>query len=258
MNKPGHTDEKKSADEEAAEEPSLDSVAGMFDRIAFRYDTLNRLLSFGLDMRWRKRLARHLPPRHGQRILDLATGTGDQLLAVFEATDRVDQGVGMDLAEEMLALGREKVRRRARSDTITLETGDACAIPSPAGSFDAATISFGIRNVPDVGRCLREIHRVLRPESRALVLEFSLPRNRLLLACHLFYLRHVLPRIGRWLSGDVEAYRYLNRTIEAFPFGEAFCRLMRDAGFIDVQAHPLSGGLVTLYVGSTATEQEAR
>lgn len=227
-----------------------ETVPRMFDRIAFRYDQLNRLLSLGLDMRWRKLVARHLATPSGQRIVDLATGTGDQILAILEASDRVDQAVGFDLAEEMLALGRAKIDRLGLTDRVTLDTGDACAIPSPDDTFDAATMAFGIRNVPDVSLCLREMRRVLRSGGRALILEFSLPRNRFLRLCHRGYLRHVLPRVGGCLSGDFKAYRYLNRTIESFPYGEAFCDLMREAGFGDVTAHPLNGGIVTLYVGS--------
>lgn len=240
MTKTSGTDESRSREKNA--------VPRMFDRIAFRYDRLNRILSLGLDQRWRRRVARHLPDRPALRLLDLATGTADQLLAMV-GDARVECGVGMDLAEEMLVIGRAKLDRLGLQDQVTLETGDACAIPAADGSFDAVTISFGIRNVPDVDLALREMRRVLSDGGRALVLEFSLPEGRILRGCHRFYLRHVLPRIGGWLSGDRDAYRYLNQTIESFPYGEAFCALMREAGFTRVNAHPLSGGIVTLYVG---------
>ena len=240
---------KSRVQEEPGTQATPDEVPRMFDRIAFRYDTLNRLLSLGLDLRWRRRVARHLGPGPGQRLLDLATGTGDQILAVLGACDRVHEAVGIDLAEDMLRRGREKIARTPWRDRVRLKTGDACRIPEPDAAFDAVTMAFGIRNVPDVDACLREMARVLKPGGRALVLEFSLPRNRLLRAAHLFYLRHVLPRVGGWLSGDREAYRYLNRTIEAFPYGRAFCQRMHRAGFMAVTAHPFSGGIVTLYAG---------
>jgi demethylmenaquinone methyltransferase/2-methoxy-6-polyprenyl-1,4-benzoquinol methylase len=229
----------------------------MFDRIAFRYDTLNRILSLGLDRRWRRRVARYLPRVADLRVLDLATGTGDQLLAFVAENKEVAQAVGMDLAEEMLVLGRAKIEGLGLQEKVTLSTGDACALPVPDATFHAASISFGIRNVPDVPRCLREMHRVLRPGGRALVLEFSLPPNRALRAAHLFYLRHVLPRVGGWLSGDHAAYRYLNRTIESFPYGEAFCERLRDAGFDTVEAYPMNGGIVTLYVGERGPGETA-
>lgn len=219
----------------------------MFDRIAPRYDALNRLLSFGIDRGWRRRMVRQLPPGEGLRVLDLATGTADQVLALRRGSPRVASGVGMDLAEQMLERGRVKIAQEGFADSIRLERGDACAIPAGEGAFDVVTISFGIRNVTDVDRAFREMLRVLRPGGRVLVLEFSMPRNRLVRAVHLLYLRHILPRIGGWLSGDRAAYRYLNQTIETFPHGTAFCAMLERAGFTEVRAHPLSLGIATLY-----------
>lgn len=224
-------------------------VWGMFDRIAPRYDLLNRLLSGRRDVAWRRRLAACLPAGEALRLLDLATGTGDQILHLLDAGAALGPAVGMDMSEGMLAQGREKVARRGLSSRITLRMGDATDIPSPADAFDAVTITFGIRNVGDVPRALSEMHRVLRPGGRALVLEFSLPGNPVVRAGYTLYLRHLLPLFGGLLSGDAAAYRYLNRTIEAFPYGEAFCALMRDAGFTAVSALPLTFGVATLYRG---------
>jgi demethylmenaquinone methyltransferase / 2-methoxy-6-polyprenyl-1,4-benzoquinol methylase len=221
----------------------------MFDRIAPRYDLLNRLLSFRRDVAWRRRVARCLPAGAGLAVLDLATGTADQLLSILECRPDVANAVGIDMAERMLDVGRAKLRGLSTSAQVTLAVGDATAIPFPDRSFDAVTISFGIRNVANVGTALREMLRVLRPGGRALILEFSLPARPALRPMYLFYLRHILPRLGALISGDGSAYRYLNTTIEAFPCGEDFCALMRGAGFSDVQAQPLTGGVATIYQG---------
>lgn len=221
----------------------------MFDRIAHRYDLLNRLLSFRQDVAWRKRLAKLLPERPGLRVLDLATGTGDVLLSLHQCSGRVVSGVGVDMAGNMLAFGRRKIADRGLDQDLRMVRGDAMCIGFQDASFDVVTIAFGIRNVSDVPRALREMRRVLAPGGRALVLEFSLPGNALFRGAYLFYFRHVLPRIGALISGDRYAYRYLNQTVESFPYGEAFCFLMRDAGFERVRAHPLTFGIATIYEG---------
>lgn len=235
--------------EENAPEPSRTEVWRMFDRIAHRYDVLNRVLSFGRDVAWRKRMARYLPDGRHLDVLDLATGTADQLLFLDQAGAPIRSGVGMDMAEQMLDRGRAKIARQGLHDRLSLRTGDATAIPASAASFDAVTISFGIRNVVDVGQALAEMFRVLRPGGRVLILEFSLPAHPVVRAGHLFYLRRVLPRIGGWVSGDPRAYRYLNQTIETFPYGDAFCRLMAEAGFTDCRDHPVTLGVASIYRG---------
>lgn len=229
--------------------PSRQNVGQMFDRIAHRYDLANRVLSMGTDTGWRKRMARHLPEREDMKILDMATGTGDVLLAMHRMNTRVRSGVGMDVSANMLAIGRDKIEDRGLAAAFRMVRADATCIGAADDSFDALTISFGIRNVPDVPAALREFHRVLNPGGRLLILEFSLPANPLFRPVYLLYLRHILPRIGGLLSGDQSAYRYLNQTIETFPYGEAFCSLMLDAGFQSVQAQPLTMGIATLYQG---------
>ena len=233
----------------APTQPSRQQVWRMFDRIAPRYDCLNRVLSMRQDVSWRRRMATFLKGRRSLKVLDLATGTGDQILSLLRARADITQAIGIDLSEEMLAIGRQKVAARGLAERIELRTGDAMAIPAATGTFDAATMSFGIRNVEKVDVALQEIWRVLKPGGRALILEFSVPTNGLVRGVYLFYLRHVLPRVGAAVSGDAEAYRYLNRTAETFPCGEAFCRLLRDAGFVDVVALPLTFGIATLYKG---------
>lgn len=228
--------------------PSRDNVALMFNRIAHRYDLLNHLLSANRDKRWRRKLVDLLPPGENLRVLDLATGTGDQLLSAFEC-GRVSEGIGLDPAEKMLEIGREKIARRGLADRLRLETGFAESLPVADKSIDAVTISFGIRNVGDVSTALSEMTRVLRPGGRALMLEFSLPSNAIIRRFYLFYFRHILPRLGGVISGDSSAYRYLNRTVETFPYGEDFLALMRSAGFRHVQKHPLTFGIATIYRG---------
>jgi demethylmenaquinone methyltransferase / 2-methoxy-6-polyprenyl-1,4-benzoquinol methylase len=227
---------------------SRKEVWRMFDRIAHRYDLLNRSLSLGQDVIWRKRMKRYLPDHERLHVLDLATGTADQLL-YLASDERVASGVGMDLAEKMLEIGREKIRRRSMDGKLHLQTGDAASIPAENDSADVVTISFGIRNVVAVSEALTEMYRVLKPGGRALILEFSLPHNGMVRGLYLFYFRHILPRIGSLVSGDAYAYRYLNQTVETFPYGEAFCELMREAGFKGVQAHPLTFGIASIYRG---------
>ena len=223
----------------------------MFNRIAKTYDPVNRLLSFGLDIRWRKRVGQLLPQKEsGIHLLDLATGTADQVLFLCENhPDQINQAIGMDLSEGMLSIGREKVKKRNLENKITLKTGDACALPLEDSYFDAITISFGIRNVPDVPKALEEMYRILRPGGKALILEFALPKNGLVRFGHLFYLRHVLPTVGGIISGDKAAYRYLNTSIEAFPYGEQFAQLMKNAGFSQCNVHNLTFGIANIYEG---------
>lgn len=220
----------------------------MFDRIAGRYDLLNRVLSFRQDVRWRNAMAEELPPGDGLAVLDLATGTADVLLRLLES-DRVARGAGLDMSWNMLTHAQEKTARTKSGKPAPLLRGDATQLPVAGESFDAVSIAFGIRNVSGVSAALRDTRRVLRPGGRALILEFSLPRNPLFLRLYLFYFRHVLPRIGAAVSGDGEAYRYLNQSVEAFPYGQAFCDLMTGAGFTSVRARPLTMGIATLYVG---------
>ena len=230
-------------------QPSRRQVWRMFDRIAPRYDFLNRVLSLRQDVSWRRRMATFLKGRHNVELLDLATGTGDQIFFLLDAGADVTLAVGLDLSEEMLALARRKVAGRGLTGRVELQLGDAMAIPAAAGKFDAATMSFGIRNVEQTDVALKEIWRVLKPGGRALILEFSVPSNRLVRGFYLFYFRHVLPHIGAAVTGDGEAYRYLNQTAETFPCGEAFCGLLRQAGFVDVAALPLTFGIATIYKG---------
>jgi demethylmenaquinone methyltransferase/2-methoxy-6-polyprenyl-1,4-benzoquinol methylase len=224
-------------------------VSKMFDGIAANYDRSNRWLSFGRDLAWRRVCMRHLEPGEERlRILDLATGTADVLVALHRAYGAKVWGTGADFSSGMLEHGRRKLTAQGLDRTFSLLRADATRLGLADNTFDRVTIAFGIRNVMDTGAALREMHRILKPGGRALVLEFSLPGNALFRALYLFYFRHILPVLGGLIAGDIAAYRYLNRTVETFPYGEAFCALLRDAGFTHVTALPLTRGIATLYL----------
>jgi len=222
----------------------------MFDGIARRYDLLNRVMSMGIDRRWRKRTVRALALPAGARVLDLATGTGD--LALEIARLHPDARVtGSDPSEGMLEIGRRKVAARGLADRVELVVGDAQAIELADASVDGVCIAFGIRNVPDRGLALREMARVCKPGGRVAILELGEPRRGVIAPLARFHIRHVVPRLGALLSGAPE-YRYLQSSIAAFPPPEAFAALMRTSGLAVIEVVPLTFGVCTLYVGTPA------
>lgn len=226
----------------------------MFNAIAGTYDRINRILSFGMDRSWRKSMLPFLPKEKTISLLDLATGTGDQLFALLGP--HIASATGIDLAEGMLAHAKEKGKMSPYADRIQWALGDAAAIPYPDQSFDLATISFGIRNVEDPKKALSEMLRVLKPGGQALILEFSLPESAWLKKAYLVYLRHLLPRIGGFFSRSKSSYRYLNETIESFPSGPAFSSWMQEAGFQEASFHTMALGAVTLYRGKAPIFQQ--
>jgi len=222
----------------------------MFDRIAPRYDLLNRILSLGVDRRWRRRTVAALALGAGARVLDLATGTGD--LAIDIARRHRDaRVVGSDPSGAMLDIGRTKVARRGLADRVTLVVGDAQAIDYPSASFDAVSIAFGIRNVPDRTAALREMSRVCKPGGRVAILELGEPRRGVIAPLARFHIRHLVPRLGALLSGARE-YRYLQSSIAAFPPPERFAALMTRAGLEVLEVAPLTFGVCNLYVATPA------
>jgi demethylmenaquinone methyltransferase / 2-methoxy-6-polyprenyl-1,4-benzoquinol methylase len=222
----------------------------MFDRIAPRYDLLNRLLSAGVDTRWRKRAVDALGLGPEARILDLCTGTADLLIeALGRARER--RGIGIDLSAAMLARGAKKLGQRGWSQRAGLACGDGERLPLSAAMFDGALVSFGIRNIGDPGAALSELLRVLRPGGRLVVLEFSMPPGPLG-PLYRFYFGRVLPRIGGLLSGDPGAYAYLPASVARFPSPEAFAALMRACGFERVTATALTAGIAYIYGGEKA------
>ena len=222
-------------------------VAAMFDAIAARYDLLNHLLSAGLDRRWRQLAIRSLRLTGRERVVDVCTGTGDVALAAIDGRPGALRVVGIDLSDEMLRLGGEKVRARGEGGRILLARGDATRLPLPSASMDAATVAFGIRNVEQPERGLAEMYRVLRAGGRLAILEFSIPASRLVRAVYLPYFRHVLPRIGGLVSGHGSAYTYLPASVGSFIAPEVMLDFLRTCGFRQPSAQPLSWGIVMLY-----------
>ena len=211
----------------------------MFGSIAPRYDLANHLLSCGIDFYWRKRVAEIVASRRPNKIVDLATGTGDLALALQRKMPQAEV-IGADFSEEMLAIAKRKGVRQTM-------LADAMRLPFDDTSVDCVTVAFGLRNMEDYGGALREMARVLKPPGHLLVLEFSLPRMSILRAVYRFYLHRCLPLLGSFLTKKKSAYDYLGDSIEQFPNGEAMLRLMESSGLNHASAEPLTGGIVTIY-----------
>ncbi|MBA3465336.1 MAG: bifunctional demethylmenaquinone methyltransferase/2-methoxy-6-polyprenyl-1,4-benzoquinol methylase UbiE [Deltaproteobacteria bacterium] len=225
----------------------------MFDKIAHRYDFVNRVLSFGIDKSWRRRTVKRLQLGEHPRVLDVATGTGDLAIDIARMVPGA-QVFGLDPSPNMLAIAAQKIAKRGLTDRVTLVEGDAQALPYADCEMDAATIAFGIRNVPDRSRGLRELARVVRPGGRVCVLELGEPRRGLLGKAARFHTRHVVPRLGALLSGARE-YKYLQSSIAAFPPAEEFAEQMQAAGLHVIEVIPLTFGACTLYVATPTEEQ---
>lgn len=225
----------------------------MFDNIAPRYDLLNRLMSLGIDQRWRKKAVDALELPLGGRVLDLATGTADLAIAIAKQ-HRSAEVEGVDPSENMLAVGRDKLVRGGLDKRVRLGVGEAERLPFDDASFDGVTIAFGIRNVPDRLAGLREMCRVTKPGGRVVVLELSEPERGLMSSLAKLHVHHVVPAMGALLSGSRE-YAYLQRSIAAFPPAEAFGELMREAGLEVERIEALTFGVAHLYVAKKPLER---
>lgn len=215
----------------------------MFNHISPSYDKINRILSFGLDLSWRKQLIYYLPRKKNIFLLDVATGTGDQTIP-FLKIPTIQKITGIDLAEKMLEIARKKIN----DPKVNFLHADASKIPFENESYHCITFSFGIRNVGNLEKTISELYRVLKTKGKLLILEFSLPKNKVIRAFHLFYLRNILPIIGGFFSKEKKAYQYLNQTIETFPYGKEFCKLLKSRGFSKVSFVPFTLGTVSLYI----------
>lgn len=227
-----------------------EQVASMFDSISPRYDLLNRVLSLGIDTIWRRKAINMLREDKPQTILDIATGTADLAIAALRLKPK--QVVGVDISAGMLAMGDSKLRKKKLEDRIKLILGDSEGLPFSDNSFDAATVAFGVRNFEHLTEGLKDIHRVLRPKSKLVVLEFSRPHKFPVKQLYNFYFRFILPTIGRLVSKDSSAYTYLPASVQAFPEGKDFLGYLSQAGFVNNREKRLTFGICSIYVGEKA------
>jgi demethylmenaquinone methyltransferase / 2-methoxy-6-polyprenyl-1,4-benzoquinol methylase len=242
-----------STENTASVDKSAERVRSMFGSIAGRYDLLNHLLSLGIDLYWRRRTVRLVPPiPDGGPILDVCTGTGDLALAYWKASGRTAKIVAADFCPQMLEIARQKAHR-AGADSITWLEADTQQLPLEADTYQIVCVAFGLRNVSDTDRGLAEMVRVCRPRGRIAVLEFSMPTLWPLSALYRLYFRHVLPRVGQALAkNNQSAYNYLPASVSQFPQGEELAARMRSAGLSQVEFHRFTLGIATLYVGQKA------
>lgn len=222
-------------------------VRSLFDSIAYRYDLLNHLLSGGVDYYWRRKAVERLRGIQPKRILDVATGTGDFAIAALRLSPI--EVVGVDIADEMLKRGRAKLKRKGLDSTVTLQSGEAESLQFESGHFDAAIVAFGARNFEDLDKGLKEMHRVIRPGGKIVVLEFSRPRHFPFRQIYFLYFRRILPFIGRLISKSKDAYRYLPDTVMRFPEGADFISILSGIGFSQCREERLTFGIATIYTG---------
>lgn len=220
----------------------------MFDTISGDYDGLNRVISFGIDIKWRKKVVNMVAKSNPETILDIATGTGD--LAINLAETNATKIVGLDISSGMLAIGKEKVKKKGLDSKIDLVLGDSENMPFEDNTFDAITVAFGVRNFETLENGLKEILRVLKPGGTFVILETSVPTKTPYKQGYAFYTKNILPLIGKIFSKDRSAYRYLSESASVFPYGEALNNILRKIGFINVEDFPQTFGVATIYKSS--------
>lgn len=221
----------------------------MFNSIAYRYDFLNRFLSMGIDVWWRKKAIGQLKSLAPKKILDVATGTGDVAIMTWNRL-HPEKITGIDISEGMLELGKKKIAKLGLAGKIELEKGDSETLRFANDQFDAITVAFGVRNFQHLEKGLKEMHRVLRPGGRLVVLEFSKADAGILSGLFSFYMNRVTPFIGKLFAKNKDAYQYLNESVQAFPEGGHFLNIMHEAGFTQTYLKKLSFGICTIYCGS--------
>jgi demethylmenaquinone methyltransferase/2-methoxy-6-polyprenyl-1,4-benzoquinol methylase len=226
-----------------------EQVASMFNQIAFRYDFLNRMLSGGLDVLWRRKAIGQLKPFHPKKLLDVATGTADVAIEIVRSLDP-EQVIGIDISEEMLQHGRQKINKLLLTNKIHLERGDSEAINYPDATFDAVTVAFGVRNFENLEKGLGEIHRVLRKNGKLVILEFSKPKLAWFRIIYNIYMKNIAPRLGGMFSKNKDAYQYLHHSVKAFPEGETFLHILQKTGFNETTLKRLTLGICTIYCGT--------
>jgi demethylmenaquinone methyltransferase / 2-methoxy-6-polyprenyl-1,4-benzoquinol methylase len=225
-----------------------EQVAGMFDNIAYRYDFLNRFLSVGIDMQWRKKAIKQLKDMDPKIILDVATGTADVAIMTARIL-QPEKIIGIDISDGMLSFGRKKVERLGLGKIIELLNGDSETIKFEDNSFDAVTVAFGVRNFQHLEKGLSEIKRVLRPGGKLVVLEFSKPKTVLVKQLYQVYMNVVAPNMGKLFSKNRNAYKYLDESIKKFPEGKNFTTILDNLGYTNTYCKPLSFGICSIYCG---------
>lgn len=224
-----------------------EEVAEMFDNIAPKYDLLNHVLSLGIDITWRKKAIRILKKENPELLLDVATGTAD--FAIEAKATGAKQIIGVDISNDMLKFGREKLKKKNLDQLIDLQYGDSENLQFENDHFDAITVSFGVRNFENLEKGLKEMHRVLKPNGLLAVIEFSKPQHFPIKQLYNFYFHSILPTIGKLISKDARAYTYLPESVESFPYGKAFTDKLELAGFTESKAIPLTFGIASIYLG---------
>ena len=220
-------------------------VTEMFDNISENYDFMNRLMTFGIDVKWRKKVVKMVAETNPEHILDIATGTGD--FAIMLAGIKPKKITGLDISKGMLEIGKKKIKEKGLDNLIEMVLGDSENLPFEDNSFDAVTVGFGVRNFEDLDKGLKEIHRVLRPGGIFVVLETSQPEKFPFKQGYKFYSKYIIPFLGRLFSNDKKAYEYLPESAGAFPYGEAFNNILRKNQFISVRNYPLMFGAASIY-----------
>ena len=230
------------------EKGKKEQVTRMFDAISGEYDSLNRVISLGIDQKWRRRLVKRVAAKKPKTILDIATGTGDLAIALVKTGAK--EIIGLDIASGMLEVGKKKIAQKSLDDIVTMTLGDSEDLPFENDRFDAITVAFGVRNFEDLDAGLKEIYRVLKPGGIFAVLETSVPSKTPFKQGYFMYTRYILPCIGRIFSKDKRAYTYLSESASAFPHGEAFNNILRKNGFIEVVDRPQSLGVASIYTAT--------
>jgi len=229
-------------------EHSRKEIWKMFDTITSKYDFLNHFLSLGFDYKWRRALTRQIVFNDRMNILDLCSGTGDQIFSIINSKNfKSNALIGMDMSANMLSLAKDKLQNNNIDNIVNLVRGNGESIPLKKNIIDIVTVSFGIRNICDISKCLDEIYRVLTPSGKLLILEFSLPQNLIIRNLYIYVLRYFLPTVGGLFSKNKEAYIYLADTIRSFPSGDSFLNILQNVGFSNLKQKQMSFGTVTLY-----------
>ncbi len=229
------------------EESKKEQVAQMFNSISHKYDFLNHLLSGGIDIIWRKKAIKQLQNKGIKTILDIATGTGD--FAIEALKIKPEKIVGVDISEGMLSFGKEKIKKLGLDQIIELTLGDSEKLAFEDNSFDAITVSFGVRNYENLEKGLTDMLRVLKPGGYCLILEFSNPKNFPMKQLYSFYSKAILPLLGRIISKDPAAYTYLPESVKAFPDGQQFLQILQKVGYSETRWIPMTGGICSIYLG---------